>query len=168
MSKKRDRNKSQKCNCPKCQNKSGGGLANNPFGINPSQLMGMLGNIDMGEIGNILSSMNKDGFDLNNLNLGSVQNTMNGMDGMNGGENNQNISSIQNMMSGMGTGDKQNLSYNNSSHNRRNRHKGSTDEQNEDENIELLMSIRNIVDYNKVKFIDKIIRFYNSGAFDEE
>lgn len=104
MSKKRRRSRSQDYQCENCKNnpeKLNNGLGNNPFGINPSQLMGMLGNIDMGQIGNILSSMNRDGFDLNNLNLGSMQNTMSGISGSNmmSGMNSSN------MMSGMGMND---------------------------------------------------------------
>ena len=43
-------------------------MNNSPFGINPLQLMSMLGsNIDMSQIGNMLSSMKMDGVDLNNF-----------------------------------------------------------------------------------------------------
>lgn len=204
MSKKREKNKSQHCQCPKCQNKSeksNSKLDNNPFGINPSQLKGMLGNIDMGQIGNILSAMNKDGFDLNNINLGSVQNIMSGMNEMSGGQNNQELSSMQKMMSGIGIKDNQGLSpiqemianmgnlqatqdniknqestnvkYNNnerdnSSHNKKNRNKENITDIQVDENIEMLISIRKIVNYDKVKFIDKVIELYNKGAFEDE
>ena len=42
---------------------------NNPFGINPQQLLNMFGgNMDMNKLGNILSSMNREGFNLNNIN----------------------------------------------------------------------------------------------------
>ncbi len=41
---------------------------NNPFGIDPFQLMSLLGgNIDISSIGNMLSSMNTNGFNLGNL-----------------------------------------------------------------------------------------------------
>ena len=40
---------------------------NNPFGINPQQLLNMFGgNMDMNKLGNILSSMNREGFNINN------------------------------------------------------------------------------------------------------
>ena len=39
-----------------------GPVYNNPFGINPQQLISMLGG-NMNGIGNILSSMNRNGFD---------------------------------------------------------------------------------------------------------
>lgn len=42
-------------------------INNNPFGINPQQLLSMLGNnFNMNNLSNMLSSMNKDGFDFNN------------------------------------------------------------------------------------------------------
>lgn len=214
MSKKRDRKKSQECQCSVCQNKSGkssSGLNNNPFGINPSQLMGMLGNIDMGQIGNLLSSMNKDGFDLNNLNLGAIQNMMpgmsgsngmNGFSGMNGGQNNQDLSPMEKIMSEIDMKDNQGLSsvqdmianmgnlqgmqsnvnnkevINNSSkkeigrdnigNNKRNKNKENVTDVQVDENIEMLMSIRKIVNYDKAKFIDKVIELYNNGAFEDQ
>ena len=41
---------------------------NNPFGIDPMQLLGLLGgNFDMRNMGNMLASMNTNGFNLNNL-----------------------------------------------------------------------------------------------------
>ena len=46
---------------------------NNPFGINPQQLLNMFGgNMDMNKLGNILSSMNREGFNINsqlNINI---------------------------------------------------------------------------------------------------
>lgn len=214
MSKKRDRKKSQECQCSVCQNKSGkssSGLNNNPFGINPSQLMGMLGNIDMGQIGNLLSSMNKDGFDLNNLNLGAIQNMMpgmsgsngmNGFSGMNGGQKNQDLSPMEKIMSEIDMKDNQGLSsvqdmianmgnlqgmqsnvnnkevINNSSkkesgrdnigNNKKNKNKENVTDVQVDENIEMLMSIRKIVNYDKAKFIDKVIELYNNGVFEDQ
>lgn len=183
MSRKRDKNKSQECQCPKCQNKSGksdNGIGDNPFGINPSQLLGMLGNADMGQIGNILSSMNTDGFDFNNLNFGSIQNMMSG----NGANDNHAMSSIQEMMANMnnmqGAQNSVNNSmnvnnkksdhntYDNSSHHRKNKKNDTIDNIEVDENIELLMSIRKIVDYDRAKFIDKVIELYKEGVFEEE
>ncbi len=42
---------------------------NAPFGIDPMQLMGLLGgNFDMNNMGNMLASMNTNGFNLGNLN----------------------------------------------------------------------------------------------------
>lgn len=48
--------------------KSSNNINNNPFGIDPMQLIGLLGgNFDMNNMGNMLASMNTNGFDLNNL-----------------------------------------------------------------------------------------------------
>ena len=212
MSRKRGKSKSQECQCSNCQNKAdkiSGGLGNNPFGINTSQLMGMLGNIDMGQIGNILSSMNKDGFDLNNLNMGSIQNIMSGMNANNGAgndinsmnvmKNNQDLSAIQKMMNGININDnngsvsiqdmitsignmqginneksgsvkeirKNGLEYNTHKNKNKSRKRENIEEIDEDENLEMLMSIRKIVSYDKAQFIDKIIELYNNGAFEE-
>lgn len=174
MSKKRDRNKSQECQCPKCQGKSGqlnNGLGNNPFGINPSQLMGMLGNIDMSQIGNILNSMNKDGFDLNNLNLGSVENNMGGM---NLGNNNQDLSSIEKMMAGMNINNmmgnsqpsQSNINFGRKTYENRKHSKENNINEEMDENIEMLMSIKKIVNEDRGEFIDRVIELYNNGAFE--
>lgn len=209
MSKKREKKRSQECNCPNCQKKSGklnSGLGDNPFGINPTQLMGLLGNVDMGKIGNILSSMNKDGFDLNNLNLGSIQNMMSNNKG---DVNNQNLSAMQKMMAGMGIKDNQggpsiedmiknmgnfqnmqkdmnNGANNNTnlnskqsndiSRNKKNRNGNNKKESaikideniKVDENIDMLLAIKKIVNYDKAKFIDKIIELYNNGEFEED
>ncbi|MBU3103698.1 hypothetical protein [Clostridium gasigenes] len=183
MSKKRERNKSEECQCSKCQNKSGklsSKLDNNPFGINPSQLNGMLGNIDMSQIGNILSAMNKDGFDLNNINIGSVKNMMSGM---NGGQNNQELSSIQDMIANMGNSqstqnniqnqESTNIKYNNNErdngrYNKKSRNKENITDIEVDENLEMLISLRKIVSYDKVKFIDKVIELYHKGLFEEK
>ncbi|MGL5084760.1 MAG: hypothetical protein ACRC68_03440 [Clostridium sp.] len=201
MSKRRDKSKSQECQCAVCQNKSNkasGGLGENPFGINPSQLMGMLGNIDIAQIGNIISSMNKDGFDLNNLNLGAIQNMMPGSNQNGINQNNQELNPMQKMMANMGVNENQGmaslqniissmgnsqLGQNNMKHKKsgdirpsnENEHKTkktlSTEVKTEtllDENIEMLISLRKIVNDDKAKFIDKIIELYNNGVFEED
>ncbi|MEG1481509.1 hypothetical protein, partial [Clostridium sp.] len=58
-------------------------FANNPFGIDPNQLMNMLGNVDGDKMKNIMESMDKEGIDLNSF---MAQNGMNpGNNGMNQG-----------------------------------------------------------------------------------
>ncbi|MGL5378571.1 hypothetical protein [Clostridium sp.] len=159
---------------------------NNPFGINPAQLMSLLGgNMDMSQIGNLLSSMNTDGFDLNNLNLGALQNIM----GNNGNQNNGGVNlgnfdmgPLQSMFSGaggsggidfsalqniMGGADLSKLN-NNSSEKSASSSKGKSKNKDldyEDENLEFLMAIRRIVDTDKIDFIDRIIEAYNDGSF---
>lgn len=119
-------------------------LNNNPFGINPAQLLSMFGNIDMNQINNMLQSMNTEGFDLNNLNFGPLQNLVNGNGSMQGrqGRPSNNKSSV------VDKEPKINIS-------------------NEDENIQMLIAIRSIVDEDKALFIDKVIKLYNEGVFDD-
>lgn len=103
-----------------------------PFGINPSQLMNMLGgNFDMSQIGNMLSNMKMDGLDLNSFNLGqgnnknsqsqmgTTNNMGNMMNNMNGGLGGLDFGLFQNMMNnlgintGMGVGNNQSSNFNN-------------------------------------------------------
>jgi hypothetical protein len=127
---------------------------NNPFGINPNQLLSMFGNIDMNQINSMLQSMGADGFDFNNFNLGSIQNLMNGM-GRNNTQQQQNQqNNNQWQTNNFGDNQKQNLdTLNNFDF--------------EDDNIQLLNSFRNIVGEEKKEFIDKIIKLYNEGAFED-
>lgn len=124
-----------------------GSVNNNPFGINPQQLLSMLGgNMDMSGLGNLLASMNKNGFDLNSLN---------------------------NLNNNNSTNNSTNNSDNSTNNNKKSNHiphkEESGEEKNlkpvEDENIQFLESLRKIVDMNKIEFIDRIIELYNKGAF---
>ncbi|WP_338630656.1 hypothetical protein [Clostridium baratii] len=92
MSKKRHKNRENEYENGQDQfnNFSGNPFANNPFGIDPNQLMSMLGNVDKDKLNNIMESMSKDGVDLNSF---MAQNGMNpGNNGMNnnGGNGNPN------------------------------------------------------------------------------
>ncbi|MBE6051320.1 MAG: hypothetical protein E7214_11915 [Clostridium sp.] len=124
---------------------------NNPFGISPQQLLGLLGsNIDMTGLGNILSSMGSEGFDLN-----SVNNQMN-----QGNFNNPNMN-MQNSFANMdGNTINQNKNCNNP-----NNIQEENSEMQEDENIKFLLSIKSIANPERIEFIDKIIELYNKGAF---
>ena len=109
---------------------------NNPFGINPQQLLNMFGgNMDINKLGNILSSMNREGFNLNNINT----QMNNGNFGMNNQKEDFNNSNNKNM----------NINL---------------DEDNDD-NMEFLLSLRRIVDSSKLDFIDEIIDLYEKGVF---
>lgn len=44
-------------------------MNNNPFGIDPNALMGMLGNVDQNKLNNILNTLNQNGINMDNLNL---------------------------------------------------------------------------------------------------
>lgn len=131
---------------------------NNPFGINPNQLLSMFGNIDMNQINSMLQSMNTEGFDFNNFNLGSLQNLMNGMGRTQNQQNGQ-----QNQRQGQ-----QNMQRNTNMNNASKKNVDEIDDSYDyDENIQLLNSFRNIVGEEKKEFIDKIIKLYNDGAFED-
>lgn len=71
-------------------------INNNPFGINPQQLLNMLGNnFNMNNLSSMLSSMNKEGFDFNNnpFDASKVQQENSKQQESNGGEN-KNINDI--------------------------------------------------------------------------
>lgn len=130
---------------------------NNPFGINPNQLLSMFGNIDMNQINSMLQSMGADGFDFNNFNLGSLQNLMNGM-----GRNTAQQQNPQNNGQGQ-----QNTQRNNTGMSQKQTFDDFNELDDDDDNIQLLNSFRNIVGEEKKDFIDKIIKLYNDGAFED-
>lgn len=129
------------------------GPMNNPFGITPQQLLGMLGgNMDMNKLGNILTSMNRDGFDLNTINQQMMNSfnmgNMNSMSNMNGMDiNNVDMNNI-------------NSDLNNSSNT-----SDISNNINIDEDLEFLLSLRKIVDTSRLDLIDKIIELYQKGEF---
>lgn len=155
---------------------------NAPFGINPAQLMGLLGNnVDFSQIGNMLSSMKMDGLDLNNFNLNnqvSSQATKPAFD----------LGPLQGFMSSLGLSDigKNNNSnmFNNSSNTQNDineenevdeiseEHINISQEEfdkeeflEEDENIQMLIAIKSIVDSKKALFLERVIEEYNRGMF---
>lgn len=182
---------------------------NNSFGgINP-QMLEMLGlnNMDMNKLSTLMTSMNRDGFDINMLGqlLGGMQNNpaanRNGMNnpmanpmgnpmanlagnmagGMPGNiaammsmlsnmnnrqTHNNNMNNMNNMHNNMNNNMHNNMnninSMNNTNTNKEQKKhediKGSSDE-----NIEMLLSVRRLVDDEKVKFIDKVIEMYKAG-----
>lgn len=148
----------------------------NPFGIDPTQLMNMLGgNFD---INSLLASMNIDGLNLANLaplanmagiNLGNFGNlnNMNSVNNMNSGNNmndmnninvNSNINDFSEITEENNINNKK-IKKNNTHHNKK------EVEIDDDSNLEMLMSLRGFVHPEKVNFIDKIIDLYKSGAF---
>lgn len=145
---------------------------NMPFGINPTQLMNLLGgNIDFNQIGNMLSSMKMDGIDLNNFNLNQGSNNSNSKE--------FDFAPLQNIMSNLGGGsfnagnNNSNIfGYeNNAAHieNEKINAEAQDDELEEfleeDENIQMLIAIKSIVDSQKAVFLDKVIEAYNKGFF---
>ena len=133
-----------------------------PFGINPMQIMNMLGgNMDMGQLGNMISSLKMDGLDLNNVNLGGDNSAVN-----NGGNpiNDFGLGSLQNMMKNLGMGNQGNQNINEKSNDLNIENESFYKFKDSDENIRLLESIKNIVDPSKIDFIDKIIEAYEKGS----
>lgn len=175
MSKRRHRERSSESN--NMFRNQGNGYGNRfPFGINPQQLMGLLGgNMDMNRLGSMLSSMNMDGFNLNSMNqqmggMGNNQNGFNFNNMMNGMNNNMNP--MDNASMDVDDINKDNKDNNSNSNINNKSSKGSkkkdlniNNEIIEDENIQMLISLRNIVDPGKADLVDKIIELYNKGAF---
>ena len=131
---------------------------NGPFGINPAQLLSMFGNIDMNQINNMLQNINRDGIDFNNFNLGMLQNLM----GNNGGrtDNVNSVNNINNDNSESVVNEEMDIFNEDLPKNNR---KFQVDVN--DENMQLLKSLRNIVSIERVPFVDKIIELYAKGAF---
>lgn len=133
-----------------------GPINNYPFGINPQQLLAMLGNnMDIGGLNNILSSMNREGFDFNSFNnpMGNVNGGMsqnNPVGNMNEGNNNSCMDT---------TAAKKDKNIDSENENSKGIY---------DDNIELLQSLKAIVAPSKVSFVDKIIELYNNGAFEDK
>lgn len=134
---------------------------NNPFGINPNQLMGLLGgNFDFNQIGNLLSSMGNEGLNLSNFNLNNNQGNKNQFDFMNnfplGNLNSNNIveEKIINDEKINITDDEEEEII-------------EEDDEfiEEDENIQMLIAIKSIVDSKKANFIERIIEEYSKGTF---
>lgn len=152
MSKRKHRNRSdnkndnnQNSNNSNNVNNNRGQFNNNPFGINPNQLLSMFGNIDMSQISNMLQSMNTQGFDLNNFNLGPLQDLMGS-------------SPKVNERSGQSSKANEGMKSTND---------GNISMERNDENIQMLRAIRSIVGEERAEFIDKIIQHYNDGTFDD-
>ena len=146
-----------------------------PFGIDPMQLMGLLGgNFDMSNMGNMLSSMNTNGFDLGNL--GSLAKMMglnldnNFLQGnMNSTNNDINKNMYSNVSRNMKSYSNNNASSkSNASSNVDKNNKKSTNNRNvkdNDENLDFLMALKSYVHPDRIQFIDKIIEAYKSGEF---
>jgi hypothetical protein len=146
---------------------------NTPFGIDPMQLMGLFGgNLDMNNMGNMLASMNTNGFNLGNLN--SIAQMM----GLNLDNNifQGNMSSPNNGVSknmypnGKEYSNNMNSKNAESSNADKNIKKNVTTNKNikdNDANLEFLMALRSYAHPDRIRFIDKIIEAYKSGEFNE-
>lgn len=194
MSKKRHRNRDDDYMQP-MNNR------NNSFGgINP-QMLEMLGlnNMDMNKLSMLMTSMNRDGFDINmlgqllggmqnnpttnrNANMNGMNNPMSNMAGNMPGNMPGNMAAMMSMLGNMNNRQMHNNNMNNNMHNNNmnnNMHNNMNNNRNlninkeqkkhenikgdSDENIEMLLSVRRLVDDEKVKFIDKVIEMYKAG-----
>ena len=161
---------------------------NNPFGIDPMQLLGLLGgNFDMRNMSNMLASMNTNGFNLNNLGplaqMAGLNLDNNFATGSNNLNRNNTSSNIPNMSANNNMNksevdiskhddisDRKNNNLKNSKleENKKTRTSQSTSQANNsmaDENLEFLIALRSIVHQSKVPFVDKIIDGYKKGLF---
>lgn len=147
-----------------------------PFGIDPMQLMGLLGgNFDMNNIGNMLASMNTNGFNLGNL--GSIAQMM----GLNLDNNflQGNMNNLNNDINrNMHTNFNQNMKAYSNNMNSKSTETSNTEKNNKkntsakpikdnDANLEFLMALRNFVHPDRIMFIDRIIEAYKNGELKE-
>ena len=147
-------------------------INSNPFGINPQQLLSLLGSgFTMNGLGNILSTMNMEGFDLN-----SISNNI-GMNNYNSNINKNNTRNINNSFQR----NNEEIKIDNESKNineqvDKNINEDKYEEVREedenledytqfDEDIELIISLKSIVDPRRIPFLDKIIDKYYKGEF---
>jgi hypothetical protein len=145
---------------------------NTPFGIDPMQLMGLLGgNFDMNNMGNMLASMNTNGFNLGNLN--SIAQMM-GLNLDNNlfqqNSNNRNNDINKNMYSNVNQNMKEHSNTTNSksadnSNIEKSNKKNATNRniREDDVNLEFLMALRSYAHPDRIGFIDNIIEAYKSG-----
>lgn len=164
-------------------------LENNPFGLDPNQLMNMMGSLDMNKVNSLLESMNKDGVNLGDP-MQMINNINNGMSNSQGNmmQNQNSMGSFNplEILSQLGNMNNNRMKNSNSftrkSSNNMNVRKDTSLNKNvsninrpngekkkiriDDENVEMLLAIRKIVNSERVKFIDKVIKKYNEGIFD--
>ncbi len=153
-------------------------MSQNPFGIDPFQLINLFGgNVDMNSIGNMLSSMNTNGFNLGNLehiaNMAGINlNNLNNMNNLNGMMNNKSANNnsvdvknnhlsqelnegIEDMDISMDSGKKETR--------RRKTHNREEKVSENDENLIFLRHLQNYIHPEKKEFIDRIIKVYCEG-----
>lgn len=151
-----------------------------PFGIDPMQLMGLLGgNFDMNNMGNMLASMNTNGFNMGNLNslaqmmgLNLDNNLFQGTTTNQTNEMNKNLYSNANPnMKKYGSNNvtKNGENFNTDMGSKKSDSTGANKSvKDNDENLEFLMALRSYVHPDRIRFIDKIIEAYRSGEFNED
>lgn len=125
----------------------------NGFSINP-QILELLkrSNIDISKISTLMAAMNQNGFDINNINS-LLQNNMANNYGNNFQNSNLDINKITSMLN--------NMDRNNMDINKFEKMQESNDFT--DDNIEMLLTIKSVVNSKKAKFLDKVIEMYRDG-----
>lgn len=127
------------------------GPMNNPFGITPQQLLSMFGgNIDMNRINNILSSMNREGYDINGLHEEMKSHNFNNSSASN--ENN-----IPNEMPKEHNSNDFEASDNLNKKDIKNLLEKAKIKKIDEDNMKFLINLKEIVDTKKQVFIDNII-----------
>lgn len=135
----------------------------NMLGINP-QLMEMLrgSNIDMNKVSALMGAMNQDGFDINSLATILGNGGANNLPNMNNSQ--MDLRDISSMLKNM------DLNNNNFSNNMNNRIPNINPNNNyvnvnytNDENIEMLLIVRSVVNPKKARFLDRVIEMYRNG-----
>lgn len=158
----------------------------NNMGLNP-QMMDMLkaNNIDVSKFSEMMSAMNKDGFNINNLssllsggnmggglqggfpNMGNMPPGMAGLASMMQNMNRNNRGFMNNNQNGMYQNNMNPNNMNPNNMHQNNMHSNNMNNMqskaNIDENIEMLLSIKSVVNPQKAKFIDKVIEMYKNG-----
>lgn len=152
----------------------------NPFGIDPFALMNLLGgNMDMRNLGNVLSSINTNGFNIGNLeniakmagiNLNAMNNNMNGISSMmntHSSTNNEPNNVVKPTDSAQELNDDiEDIDIESKpkkSEKKKNEKKQGNIITKEDENLIFLKQLRSYIHPNKAAFIDKIIKLYMEG-----
>ncbi|MGL4451672.1 MAG: hypothetical protein ACRCTZ_10820 [Sarcina sp.] len=133
----------------------------NPMGINP-QIMEMLqgSNIDMNKVSALMGAMNQDGFD-----IGSLARLLGG-GGMNLPNMNNSQMDLNNISAMLKNMDLNNNNFGNNM-NKQNSNNSYVNAnytvQDTDENIEMLLIIKSVVNPKKAKFLEKVIEMYKNG-----
>lgn len=117
-------------------------IINSPFGINPSELLSMLGgNFNMNGLGNLLANMNLEGFNLN-----SMKNNIHK-------ESRANYNTKDNDIDEKDSFEVDSV-------------KMDSNEEN-DKNIQMLLALKTIVAPDRIEFIDRIIKLYKEDIVEE-
>ncbi|MGL4761341.1 MAG: hypothetical protein ACRC6T_05070 [Sarcina sp.] len=134
----------------------------NIAGMNP-QIMDMLrgSNIDMNKVSAIMGAMNQNGFDINSL-AGLLQNN-GGMNLPNMNNSQMDLGNISSMLKNMDMHNNNFTSNNESNNASVNFSANNYSVYDTDENIEMLLTIKSVVNPKKARFLEKVIEMYKNG-----